>query len=71
MDKWSLEFFRSLGASEVVVNDRAPARHADEAAGARQRSVPVNLAAYLKYVQARSQATCASACPAHMRTIQN
>ena len=51
MSRWSFAFFEGLGDMEVVVNDRAPARHADESAGARQRSIPVSLAAYLRYVQ--------------------
>ncbi|KAK9862778.1 hypothetical protein WJX84_004979 [Apatococcus fuscideae] len=51
MSRWDLGFFNALGQSEVVVNDRAPARHADESAGERQRSLPVCLPAYVQYVQ--------------------
>ena len=52
MGKWSFDFFKRLPHCEVVVNDRAPARHADESSGGRQRSLPVSLSAYLQYVQA-------------------
>ena len=52
MGKWSFDFFQRLSHCEVVVNDRAPARHADESSGGRQRSLPVSLSVYLQYVQA-------------------
>ena len=52
MGKWCFDFFKRLPQFEVVVNDRAPARHADVSSGGRQRSLPVSLSAYLQYVQA-------------------
>ncbi|KAK3287579.1 hypothetical protein CYMTET_4928 [Cymbomonas tetramitiformis] len=52
LSTWSLEYFQEkYGSDLVMANDRAPARHADEAIDRKQRTVHMPLADYLSYCQ--------------------